>query len=129
MALSEKIGVTAYSPLGAGLLTGKYRSKSSSGRIESSEPYRIRYGKQAYVETAQRFVAFAEANGFNPVSLAVEWASSHKAITSSLIGARSIEQLKDSLASVDIVMNDDLRSEISALSDEPAPATDRNDET
>jgi aryl-alcohol dehydrogenase-like predicted oxidoreductase len=79
-------------------------------------------------ETAERFSAFAKENGFDPVSLAVAWVASHPAVTAPIIGARNIRQLKPSIESVKIVMTDELRQEISSLSPEPSPATDRNEE-
>ncbi|MCK4337501.1 MAG: aldo/keto reductase [Candidatus Aminicenantes bacterium] len=130
MALSEGLGVIPYSPLGGGLLTGKYgKSKNpGSGRLIDNKIYKIRYGSEWMLETAERFSAFARENGFDPVSLAVAWVSSHPAVTAPIIGARNIRQLKPSIESVKIVMTEELRQEISSLSPEPSPATDRNEE-
>ena len=59
---------------------------------------------------------------------AVAWVASHPAVTAPIIGARNLEQLAGSLKSVEINMTPELRAEISALSAEPPPATDRNEE-
>jgi aryl-alcohol dehydrogenase-like predicted oxidoreductase len=130
MAYSENLGVTTYSPLGGGLLTGKFRkdSKPESGRLISNKMYIERYVDNRNLETADLFTAYAEKHGFNPVSLAVKWVSSHKSVTAPIIGARNILQLKDSLKSVDIDMTEEMRQEISSFSVEPSPATDRNEE-
>ncbi|MBI9102701.1 MAG: aldo/keto reductase [Spirochaetales bacterium] len=130
MALSEKIGVVSYSPLGAGMLTGKYNKNTTpgNGRLVSNEMYKVRYGNDGMLDTAGKFTDFAEKNGFNPAALAVRWAASHKAVTCPLIGARNIEQLKGSLEALNIDMTEELRAEISVLSPEPASATDRNEE-
>ena len=56
------------------------------------------------------------------------WVASHPAVTAPLIGARNTAQLAPLLAAADIPMTPELRAEISALSPEPAPATDRNEE-
>ena len=77
---------------------------------------------------ADRFVAFAQERGFDPVSLAVAWVAGHTAVTSPIIGARNVEQLEGSLKSIEIDMTAELRAEIAALSPEPPPATDRNEE-
>lgn len=90
--------------------------------------YQARYGDRLNYEIADRFTAYAAKCGFDPVSLAVAWVGSHPAVTAPIIGARSTDQLKASLASVDIPMTAELRAEISALSPEPAPATDRSEE-
>lgn len=130
MAYSENIGVTSYSPLGGGLLTGKYgrNRKPDSGRLVNNNMYGVRYSNESHYETAEKFSQFAENNGFNPVSLAVRWVSANKAVTAPIIGARSAAQLADSLKSVEINMTEDMRKEISLFSSEPPPATDRNEE-
>jgi aryl-alcohol dehydrogenase-like predicted oxidoreductase len=58
----------------------------------------------------------------------VAWAAAHPAVTSPIIGARSLAQLRPSLESVEIEMTAELRAEISALSRTPPPATDRLEE-
>jgi aryl-alcohol dehydrogenase-like predicted oxidoreductase len=130
MAQANNLAVIPYSPLGAGLLTGKYgkAQKPDSGRLVDNKMYATRYGENWVIDSASRFNAFAQKRGFDPASLAVAWVASHPAVTAPIIGARSIKQLKSSIASMDIPMTPDLRAEISALSPTPAPATDRNEE-
>jgi len=77
---------------------------------------------------AEDFTAFAQERGYHPASLAVAWAAGHPAITSPIIGARNLEQLAGSLGALNIEMTPELWAEISALSIEPPPATDRNEE-
>lgn len=130
MAQSEQVGVISYSPLGGGLLSGKYGAgrKPDSGRLLENKMYQVRYGDELYYDIAERFTGFASERGFHPASLAVAWVASHPAITAPIIGARNLAQLEDSLKSLDIPMTPELRAEISALSPEPPPATDRNEE-
>lgn len=130
MAQSENVGVITYSPLGGGLLTGKYGTdkRPDAGRLVENQIYQIRYGKAIYYEVAERFTNFAQERNLNPVSLAVAWVASHPAVTAPIIGARNLEQLEGSLKSLDIDMTPELRAEISALSPEPPPATDRLEE-
>ena len=66
--------------------------------------------------------------GVHPASLAVAWVGSHPAITAPIIGARNLEQLEGSLASVDIHLSEEQRAEISSLTPHPGYATDRNEE-
>ncbi|MBB6480680.1 aldo/keto reductase [Spirochaeta isovalerica] len=131
MAQSENIAVTSYSPLGGGLLTGKYgkNRKPETGRIVANKMYGRRYGDQINFNIAEAFTEFAEKNNMNPVSLAVRWVAAHSAVTAPIIGARNPGQLEDSLASVDINMTEEMRNEISSFSPEPPPATDRNEES
>jgi aryl-alcohol dehydrogenase-like predicted oxidoreductase len=130
LAESEKMGVICYSPLGGGILTGKFgvSKRPDSGRIVDNEKYRARYRDGWIFETAERFTTFAKENGFDPVSLAVAWTAGHPVITAPIIGARNVQQLEGSLKSLEIKMTPDLRAEISALSPEPPPATDRTEE-
>jgi aryl-alcohol dehydrogenase-like predicted oxidoreductase len=130
LALSEQIGVISYSPLGGGLLTGKYGAsqRPEHGRLVENPMYVKRYGESVYYEIAERFVAHARARGVPPAALAVAWVMSHPAITAPIIGARNLEQLEESLAALQITMTPEWRAEISALSIEPPPATDRSEE-
>ena len=130
MAQAENLGVFTYSPLAGGLLSGKYGRKpeAGAGRITASQLYRTRYGGEGIFETADRFAKFARERGFEPVALAVAWAGSHPAVTAPLVGARNLEQLEASLAALEIRMTPELRAEISAVSSEPPPATDRSEE-
>lgn len=130
LAQSEKLGVISYSPLGGGLLTGKYGTsrRPESGRLVEKDNYQIRYGENWMYETAERFTAFAQEHGFEPASLAVAWVASHPGVTAPIIGARNLTQLQGSLKSLEIEMTPELRAEISSLSPAPPPATDRTDE-
>jgi aryl-alcohol dehydrogenase-like predicted oxidoreductase len=130
LAQSEQLGVIPYSPLGGGLLTGKYgvEQRPESGRLVENQMYMKRYGPAEYYEIAQRFSEHAKQRGVHPVSLAVAWVMSHPAVTAPIIGARSVDQLEASLAAAEVEMTDEWRAEISALSIEPPPATDRLEE-
>ncbi len=130
LALAEQIGVIPYSPLGGGLLTGKYAStaKPQQGRIVESEMYAVRYGEALYYETAKKFAAYAKDRGYHPATLAVAWVMSHPAVTAPIIGARNVGQLESSLAALEVDMTPEWRAEISTLSYEPPPAHDRLEE-
>ena len=130
MAQAENVAVIPYNPLGGGLLTGKYGRdrRPDSGRLVEFETYMVRYGADWLYEVAEDFTALAQKHGYHPVSLAVAWCAAHPAVTAPIIGARNVEQLEGSLGAVKIEMTDELYAEIAALSPEPPPATDRNDE-
>src|SRR4029077_12169850 len=116
-----------YSPAAAGLLSGKY-SGNAVGRLRTNKMYEARYGDPWMFEVAEKYASFCRANGLNPVATAVAWVGAHPAITAPIIGARNLDQLKDSLNAVNVDMTPALRAEISALSRTPAPATDRLEE-
>ncbi len=130
LAAGEGLGVIPYSPLGGGLLTGKYGvdKRPDSGRIVEHPGYAKRYGEPSYYETADRFVQYAAGKGMGPVTLAVAWVMHHPAVTAPIIGARNLEQLEPSLAAAEVEMTPEWRAEISALSPEPPLATDRAEE-
>ncbi len=131
MALAENLGVVTYSPLGGGLLSGKYgvESRPDEGRLIDNAMYSTRYGARSNYEVAQGFTQFARERGFHPASLAIAWVGSHPAVTAPIIGARNMEQLAPCLAAAEIDMTVELRAEVSKLSPEPPPATDRNEES
>lgn len=130
LAEAENVGVIPYSPLAAGLLTGKYATgtKPASGRIVEKEQYGQRYSDPEYYAVAERLVKLAQELGMRPATLALGWVKSHPAITAPIIGARNVEQLQESLAVADFTMDAALREQISQLSVHPGTATDRLEE-
>lgn len=130
MAQSEGLAVISYSPIAGGMLSGKYAggAKPEVGRLLTNTRYQERYGDAATGEAIDRFLAFAKAHGHNPVSLAVAWVGGHPGITTPIIGARTLEQLEDSLGAVDISMTPDLWEEISGLAAPRPYPTDRPDD-
>ncbi len=129
LAQSETLGVIPYSPLGGGLLTGKYvKERPRQGRLVDNKMYTARYGDPQHHETAARFVAYADAHGVHPATLAVAWVGSHPAVTAPIIGARSVAQLEPSLAAASFEMTPEMRAEITALSPAVPVATDRSEE-
>jgi len=127
MAEANGIGVIPYSPGAAGLLSGKYLGQAT-GRLKTNKMYEARYGDAWMFQVAEEYVAFCKEHGLHPVSTAIAWVGAHPAITAPIIGARNTDQLKDSLAAVNVKMTRELRAEIADLSRTPAPATDRTEE-
>ena len=133
MAKSEDIGVISYSPLGGGLLTGKYASsmsssKNSSGRLHENEKYKIRYGQDWMYKAAHSLKNLASELNYDPIALAVAWVLNNDAVTAPIISARNLKQLKPSLDSVKISLDHETYKLISNISPTPAPATDRLEE-
>ena len=128
MCASEGIQAVPYSPLGGGLLTGKYAS-GGTGRLTENDRYASRYRLEAMHETAARLTGLAADMGHHPATLAVAWAARHAAGPWPILSARSAEQLAPSLAAVGFEMDDATYAAISALSATPPPATDRLEES
>ena len=121
------LGVITYSPVGGGLLSGKY-SDGGTGRIVDNPMYTARYPAGRMHEIAAAFSAKAREIGTHPVTLAVAWVMSNPDVTCPIIGARSVEQLGPSLNVPDFDMTPELREEVTSLSSAPPPATDRLEE-
>ena len=130
MALSEEVSVISYSPLGGGLLSGKYgvNKQPKDGRLIENKMYAERYSDPNMYQIAENLILLAKEQNCSPISLAIAWVASHPAITAPIIGGRNAEQLEPSLKSLDISMNEELHNLISRLSPEPPLATDRNEE-
>ncbi len=130
MARARNLGVISYSPLEAGMLTGKFRQKpiAAGVRLADNKMYVARYSEESYLRDGNRFADFAEKKGVPPAALAVAWVMHHPAITAPILGARNLEQLNGSLAALEVDMTPDGRAEISALTPTPPPATDRLEE-
>jgi aryl-alcohol dehydrogenase-like predicted oxidoreductase len=129
MAASEQIGVITYSPLGAGLLSGKYgvNKRPEQGRLVQNVRYQDRYGDTEDFITAEQFTKYALDHDVKPATLAFAWVMANTAVTAPIIGARNLDQLEDSLAAAEIKMTEEMYAEISRLSRTPAPATDRTE--
>lgn len=130
LAQEENLGVISYSPLGGGLLTGRYTEdiKASTGRLVENKTYQARYEGPHYQKIATDFTRLAQERGLCPASLAVAWVASNPIITAPIIGAANTTQLKDSLASLEISIDAQLKAEIDGISSPPPPATDRSEE-
>lgn len=130
LARAENLGVITYSPVGGGLLSGRYGKdrRPDAGRLMTNQEYTRRYGEDWVFDVADAFSAFAKKRGVHPVTLAVAWAAAHPAVTCPIIGARDLEQLRPSLDAAGFDMSDEMHAEIAALSPKPPPATDRLEE-
>ncbi|AUR00204.1 aldo/keto reductase [Phaeobacter inhibens] len=132
MCADQDIAVAPYSPLGGGMLTGKYAADptdgGSRGRLDEDPRYRERYGQRWMLDSASALSGLAAELGVAPASLAVAWASGYGQQVTPIISARTLAQLRPSLAALDIEMTPALYDRISALSPRPAPATDRLEE-
>lgn len=128
MCADQAIAVHAYSPLGGGLLTGKYAT-GGAGRLSEDSRYAARYAPQAMHAAAEGLAALAAEIGTHPATLAVAWVLSCP-ITPviPLVSARSVAQLAPSLDALHFPMTPDLRARLSALYPAPPPATDRLEE-
>ncbi len=127
MALSEEIAVAPYSPLGSGLLTGKYFS-GGTGRLSTDKRYAARYGQKWMLEAARALSELAAELGIDAATLSVAWAARNAAVTAPIISARNVEQLQPSMDAKDLMLSAEVYARMEALSPRPAAATDRLEE-
>jgi len=127
MTRDQGIQVCAYSPLGGGLLTGKYGS-GADGRLATDARYAARYGPRWMHETAQGLAQIAADVGVDAATLAVAWLRRHAPDVHPILSARSVAQLTPSLDGLTFDMDDNIYIAITALSPAPPPATDRIEE-
>lgn len=110
MAREEDIAVTAWGLLGGGVLTGKYRSKDVEKRYEDPSEEGMRMG--------DKVVEIAAQIGCSPSQVAINWVRQQKhAQIIPILGARTLEQIKDNLGVLDFELSDDQIKEINSLSD------------
>lgn len=128
MAASEGFAVAPYSPLGGGLLTGKYAAQGGNGRLATDPRYKARYGLDWMHRSAADLAQLGAEIGVHPATLAVAWVAHNPAVTAPILSARSSEQLQPSLDAMHFKMDNTLYARICALSPTPAPATDRLEE-
>ncbi|WP_027862486.1 aldo/keto reductase [Marmoricola sp. URHB0036] len=123
-ALDAGLGMLPWSPLGGGWLTGKYqRDQRPTGDTRlGDDPGR---GMEAYdrrgtartwdiIEAVQRI---AEARGTSMAAVALAWVTDRPGVTSTILGARTLEQLEDNLSSVEVRLDDDERAALDTASD------------
>lgn len=127
MAYDQDIAVFPYSPLGGGLLSGKY-ARGETGRLTTDERYAARYGPVWMHDAAAALSDLAGELGHDPATLAVAWAAAHPTGPCPIISAKSTAQLAPSLAALDVTLTPDIYDRITALGPSPAPATDRLEE-
>lgn len=122
----EKISLLPYSPIGGGVLSGKYNNGALPEGARFSEY--LKGDGERQLKMAQRFVnekslattaelmKLASENEMDVVTLAVAWSKQHDFVASTIIGANSIEQLKPSLAAADLKLSDEVLKAIDAIS-------------
>ncbi len=114
------LGLTTWSPLASGLLTGKYRNgvpAGSRGALESMAWLRDALTDPAKNAIVDRFVAFASNVGCTPAQLAIAWCSANPRVSSVITGASSVAQLQDNLGALAVLpkLNADTLQQLDAL--------------
>lgn len=95
----ENVGLLAYSPLGGGILSGKYNNDSapSNSRFNLFPGYMERYKRSYTLKAVDSYVEIAKKYGLKPTELALAWCYSNPIVTSTIIGATTVDQLKENI--------------------------------
>jgi aryl-alcohol dehydrogenase-like predicted oxidoreductase len=120
MAQTYGIGIIPWSPLGGGLLTGKYRRDApapSEGRYAdvSDRPWMLRRKTEGVYDVVEAIEPLAEDKGCTLSQLAVAWCMGQPGVTSPIIGPRTMEQLEDNLGALDVAITNEDRARIDEL--------------
>ena len=121
---NEKVGLLAYSPLGFGVLTGKYiNTVPKDSRLGLYGDWFTRYNNDKCISATKRYLKLAEKNNLSLTQLALAFVNTRPFLTSNIIGATKISQLKENIQSIDIELSDEIIDEINIIhSDIPNPA-------
>jgi aryl-alcohol dehydrogenase-like predicted oxidoreductase len=109
ISVREECGLLAYSPLAFGTLSGKYLNgqKPPKGRITLYERFQRYRGAKAEAAVT-RYVKIANDAGLDPAQMALAFVNGRNFVTSNIIGATTLEQLKSNIASIDIKLPTDV---------------------
>ncbi len=116
VAHREGVGLLAYSPLGFGVLSGKYldNSAAENARLRLFPDYDRYSNEQALAATAE-YAALAREHGLSPAGMALAYVNSRPFLTSNIIGATTMAQLEENIASAGVVLSEELLEGIEAI--------------
>jgi aryl-alcohol dehydrogenase-like predicted oxidoreductase len=116
VAQREDVGLLAYSPLGFGVLSGKYLNgaKPPNGRLTLFERFN-RYTSLEAAAATQAYVDLAREHRLDPAQMALAFVNSRSFLTSNIIGATTMEQLETNLASESVKLDDDVLEAIDVI--------------
>jgi len=113
----EQVGLLAYSPLAFGVLSGKYLNgaRPTGARLTLFERF-DRYIKNEYgIKATAGYVQLAQKHGLDPAQMALAYVNSRSFLTSNIIGATTMEQLKADIASIELELDDEVLEAIDAI--------------
>lgn len=107
ISMRSKIGLLAYSPLGFGTLSGKFLGgmTPANARIVLFPGY-SRYSSENAREATGRYCELANSHGLHPAQMALAFVTSRPFVTSTIIGATSMKQLKENIGSIDVKLSE-----------------------
>jgi aryl-alcohol dehydrogenase-like predicted oxidoreductase len=112
----EPCGLLAYSPLGFGVLSGKYlnNQKPEGARISNWPDY-TRYSNPQAIHATEKYVALAKQQGLDPAQMALAFVNTRPFLTSNIIGATTMQQLKSNIKSIELKLSDEVQDAIEEI--------------
>ena len=112
----ENVGLLAYSPLGFGVLTGKYIHKTAADNARLKLfPRFNRYSSPQSTQATKRYMELAEVHAMSVTQMALAFVNDRPFVTSNIIGATSLEQLKENIDSAKIQLSEEVLKEIDGI--------------
>ena len=114
----NKVGLLPYSPLAGGYLTDKYHDGSDvdpNCRHLKFPTFQARYHCDRATEAALKYRALAQSKGLSLAQLALAWCKSRFYVTSTIIGANSLDQLKENIAAFDLDLDEETLKAVDAI--------------
>lgn len=111
----EGVGLLAYSPLGFGVLTGKYLDAEPAGARLTRWPHYARYSNEQAVSATRDYVELAHRHQLDPAQMALAYVNSRPFLSANIIGATDMQQLKNNIASIDLDLSEEVLDEIEAI--------------
>ena len=116
LALREECGLLAYSPLGGGTLSGKYLggARPEGARMTLFTRF-TRYSSERGKQAIERYVHLAREHGLDPAQMALAFVHAQPFVTSTIIGATSMDQLKTDLDAFDLTLTPEVLQSIATI--------------
>jgi aryl-alcohol dehydrogenase-like predicted oxidoreductase len=112
----EKVSLLAYSPLGFGVLSGKYlRDPNEAGRLNLFKGFAQRYGKVNVEAAVASYIKLAHQHGLTPVQLALGFVYCRWCVASTIIGATTLQQLQENIAASQITLSPEVLAGIEEI--------------
>ena len=123
MAIREKIRLLAYSPLAFGVLSGKYLNGKPENARLTLFPHYTRYDNQNVRQATKQYVDLAKENGLTPTQMALSFVNDRPFVASNIIGATTMDQLKENIDSIQIELEQEVIDKINEIHQQyPDPA-------
>lgn len=124
VCMRENVGLLAYSPLGFGVLSGKFLTGEShpNARI-TLYPKLARYNSTQSTQATRLYQEIAHKNGLTLTELSLAFVNQQAFLTSVIIGATTMEQLKENIATIQVTLSDDILTAVNEVQSQiPNPA-------